>query len=68
MLLGELPGAGIRMVQALAQEPGISFLLTCGFELEASRPAALRLDLTDGATWPPPRLDRPISAARPPPR
>lgn len=43
-LVAELPGAGVRAVRALAQEPGISFLLACGFELEASRPAALLLE------------------------
>ncbi|WP_231934889.1 GNAT family N-acetyltransferase [Micromonospora viridifaciens] len=55
-LVAELPGAGIGVVRALAEEPGVSFLLACGFELEASRPAALR-------------LERPaVSAGRPPPR
>ncbi|MFE9202745.1 GNAT family N-acetyltransferase [Micromonospora sp. NPDC007230] len=54
-LVGELPRAGIGVVRALTQEPGISFLLGCGFELDASRPAALR-------------LERPVNAGRPPPR
>ncbi|MEU5725136.1 GNAT family N-acetyltransferase [Micromonospora sp. NPDC047738] len=54
-LAGELARAGIGVVRALTQEPGISFLLRCGFELEASRPAALR-------------LERPVNAGRPPPR
>ncbi|MEU2612890.1 GNAT family N-acetyltransferase [Micromonospora sp. NPDC007271] len=54
-LVSELPGADIGVVRALTEEPGISFLLACGFELEASRPAALR--------W-----ERSVSAGRPPPR
>ncbi|MFU8854002.1 helix-turn-helix domain-containing protein [Micromonospora sp. SL1-18] len=40
-------------VRALTQEPGIRFLLACGFELEASRPAALWLDLAGKTTRPP---------------
>ncbi|WP_244317096.1 helix-turn-helix domain-containing protein [Micromonospora terminaliae] len=42
-------------VRALAQEPGITFLEACGFELEASRPAALR-------------FERPVSGGRLRPR
>ncbi|MEU3452389.1 GNAT family N-acetyltransferase [Micromonospora sp. NPDC006766] len=62
-LVNELRVAGLGVVQALTQEPGTSFLLACGFQLEASRPAALKLNLTASATrW------RSVSAGRPPPR
>ncbi|MER7416596.1 helix-turn-helix transcriptional regulator [Micromonospora peucetia] len=44
-LLGEeLDRAGIRTVHAVAGIGGSDFLLACGYQLEASRPAALRLD------------------------
>ncbi|MEU8259265.1 GNAT family N-acetyltransferase [Micromonospora sp. NPDC048999] len=49
-LVEEVRGTGIAVVRALTQEPGIHFLLACGFELEASRPAALRLDLAASAS------------------
>ncbi|MCW3814545.1 GNAT family N-acetyltransferase [Micromonospora sp. DR5-3] len=55
-LSAELDRAGVSSVSALAEGGGSSsFLLRCGFELEASRPAALR-------------LERPVSVGRPPPR
>ncbi|MFE9692540.1 GNAT family N-acetyltransferase [Micromonospora sp. NPDC005806] len=60
-LVGEFTRAGIRVARALADEPGVSFLLACGFRLEAGRPAALRLDRPAGA-------GRPVSAGRPLPR
>ncbi|WP_433316008.1 GNAT family N-acetyltransferase [Micromonospora chersina] len=43
-LLAEMDAAGVRSAHAIAESGGASFLLSCGFELEASRPAALRLD------------------------
>ncbi|MFG2053925.1 GNAT family N-acetyltransferase [Micromonospora sp. NPDC048930] len=53
-LVAELDQAGVGVARALTEGPGISFLLACGFALEASRPAALR-------------LDRPFNGGRPPP-
>ncbi|MGK5445552.1 GNAT family N-acetyltransferase [Micromonospora sp. URMC 105] len=50
-LLGtEMDRVGVTTVHAIADFGGIPFLLACGYRLEASRPAALR-------------LDRPVSAA-----
>ncbi|WP_255510002.1 GNAT family N-acetyltransferase [Micromonospora sp. AP08] len=43
-LLTEMDEAGVRSAHAIAESGGASFLLACGFELEASRPAALRFD------------------------
>ncbi|MEU5527673.1 GNAT family N-acetyltransferase [Micromonospora chersina] len=43
-LLAEMDAAGVRSAHAIAESGGASFLLACGFELEASRPAALRLN------------------------
>ncbi|MBQ1072687.1 GNAT family N-acetyltransferase [Micromonospora sp. C31] len=44
-ILGEqLDGAGIRTVRAVADKGGIGFLIACGYQLESSRPAALRFD------------------------
>ncbi|OKI47360.1 GNAT family N-acetyltransferase [Micromonospora sp. CB01531] len=55
-LSAEKDRAGVSSVNALAEGGGSSsFLLRCGFELEASRPAAVR-------------LERPVNAGRPPPR
>ncbi|NES17255.1 MULTISPECIES: GNAT family N-acetyltransferase [Micromonospora] len=54
-LVAEMDRAGIHEVHAVAEFGGIQFLLACGFALQASRPAALR-------------LERPISAVPTPPR
>lgn len=43
-LLAEMDAAGVRSAHAIAESGGASFLLACGFELEASRLAALRLN------------------------
>ncbi|MEU4778746.1 GNAT family N-acetyltransferase [Micromonospora sp. NPDC023633] len=44
-LLGqELERAGIRTVRAVASFGGASFLVACGYQVEASRPTALRFD------------------------
>ncbi|MFR9775805.1 GNAT family N-acetyltransferase [Micromonospora sp. MS34] len=51
-LTAEMDRAGIRSAHAVAEFGGIDFLLACGFAVQASRPAALR-------------LNRPVSA-RPP--
>ncbi|MET8906459.1 GNAT family N-acetyltransferase [Micromonospora sp. NPDC004551] len=51
-LLAEMDRVGVRSAHAIAESGGASFLLACGFELEASRPAALR-------------FDRPISQGQP---
>lgn len=53
-LVTELSRVGGRVARALTGQPGVSFLLACGFRMEASRPAALRLDRPAGA-GPPPR-------------
>ncbi len=37
---------GVNSAHAVAEFGGIRFMLACGFELKASRPAALQLDLT----------------------
>ncbi|KAB1901635.1 helix-turn-helix transcriptional regulator [Micromonospora sp. AMSO31t] len=52
-LLAEVASSDLACVRALAQEPGVTFLLACGFRMEASRPAALR-------------FDRPVTRGRPP--
>ncbi|MFI5486826.1 GNAT family N-acetyltransferase [Micromonospora echinaurantiaca] len=45
-LLGEEMGrAGIRTARAVAELGGVDFLLRCGYQLETSRPSALRFDL-----------------------
>ncbi|MFI6260686.1 helix-turn-helix domain-containing protein [Micromonospora zamorensis] len=43
-LITEMRAAGIDGAAALAEGFGIELLLACGFEIEASRPAALRLN------------------------
>ncbi|MER7888634.1 GNAT family N-acetyltransferase [Micromonospora sp. NPDC094482] len=43
----EMGRAGIRTARAFAQFGDVRFLLACGFQLEASRPEALRLDRRD---------------------
>ncbi|MEV4661222.1 helix-turn-helix transcriptional regulator [Micromonospora echinofusca] len=44
-LLGEgLDGAGIQTVRAVADIGGAGFLIACGYQVEASRPTALRFD------------------------
>ncbi|MGK5520496.1 helix-turn-helix domain-containing protein [Micromonospora sp. URMC 107] len=44
-LLGEeLDQAGIQTVRAIAGIGGVDFLIACGYQLEASRPAVLRFD------------------------
>ncbi|MEV0425367.1 GNAT family N-acetyltransferase [Micromonospora sp. NPDC050495] len=60
-LVAEMPGAGIQVARAIADGPGVGFLLACGFRLEASRPAALRLDRPAGS-------GPAVSGARLPPR
>ncbi|MEU6075922.1 helix-turn-helix transcriptional regulator [Micromonospora sp. NPDC047074] len=48
-LLGdEMDRVGIRTAHAVAGIGGVGFLLACGYRLEASRPAALRLDRPAG--------------------
>lgn len=45
-LLGEeMARAGIRTARAVAELGGVDFLLRCGYQLETSRPSALRFDL-----------------------
>ncbi|WP_410810183.1 GNAT family N-acetyltransferase [Micromonospora sp. 067-2] len=43
-LITEMRAAGIDGAAAVAENLGIELLLACGFEIEARRPAALRLD------------------------
>lgn len=44
-LLGEeLDQTGIRTVRAIAGVGGVDFLIACGYQMEASRPAVLRFD------------------------
>ncbi|MER7443642.1 GNAT family N-acetyltransferase [Micromonospora avicenniae] len=43
-LVGGMRDQGIVSAHAVADGPGIDLLLACGFRLEASRPAALRLN------------------------
>ncbi|MGY0006557.1 GNAT family N-acetyltransferase [Micromonospora sp. I033] len=54
-LVAEMARAGVRSAHAIAESAGASFLVACGFEVEASRPAALR-------------FERPISGGPRPPR
>ncbi|MFE9960364.1 GNAT family N-acetyltransferase [Micromonospora sp. NPDC005299] len=54
-LVAEMDAAGVQSAHAIAESGGARFLLACGFELKASRPAALR-------------FDRPVSGGRLPPR
>ncbi|KAB1948365.1 helix-turn-helix domain-containing protein [Micromonospora sp. ALFpr18c] len=56
LLAREMAVAGIRTAHAVAEAGNILFLLACGFELQASRPSALTLDVG------------PVSAAPGPPR
>ncbi|WFF02572.1 GNAT family N-acetyltransferase [Micromonospora sp. WMMD964] len=42
-LLTDMRAAGVEDAAALAEDAGIDLLLACGFEIEARRPAALRL-------------------------
>ncbi|MGS2615586.1 helix-turn-helix domain-containing protein [Micromonospora sp. LZ34] len=49
VMLGEEMGrAGIRTARTVAEWCGVDFLLACGYQLEASRPSALRFDLPRG--------------------
>jgi GNAT superfamily N-acetyltransferase len=54
-LRAEMDRVGVTTVHAVAEFGGIGFLVACGFEVEWSRPAALR--------W-----ERPVSGGREPPR
>ncbi|MEU1685333.1 GNAT family N-acetyltransferase [Micromonospora sp. NPDC005707] len=70
-LLTEMDGAGVRSAHAIAESGGASFLLACGFDLEASRPAALRFHRPASRGWPPPGSEEgpsPVSGGRLPPR
>ncbi|MEH0843654.1 GNAT family N-acetyltransferase [Micromonospora sp. CPCC 205711] len=58
-LATEMDRAGIGAVQAIAEFGGIGFLLACGYRLEASRPASLRLDRPAVSAG----LDRPTVSA-----
>lgn len=60
-LLSEMDRSGIRSAHAIAEFGDVHFLLACGFRLEASRPAALRLHRPVGAR-------SAVSGGRPPPR
>ncbi|SCL17832.1 Acetyltransferase (GNAT) family protein [Micromonospora rhizosphaerae] len=64
-LSAEMDRAGVTTAHAVAEFGGIGFLIACGYRLQASRPAALRLDRRAGAA---PRLDPPVSAAPQQPR
>ncbi|MGC4855489.1 helix-turn-helix domain-containing protein [Micromonospora sp. DT4] len=45
LLAKEMAGADIRVAHAVFEFGGVEFLLACGFELRASRPSALMLDV-----------------------
>ena len=51
LLADEMERAGIRTARATAEFGGVSFLMACGFALEASRPTALRLDRRQRPGW-----------------
>ncbi|MEV1328209.1 GNAT family N-acetyltransferase [Micromonospora costi] len=51
LLADEMARAGIRTARATAEFGGVSFLMACGFALEASRPTALRLDRRQRPGW-----------------
>ncbi|MFI7425999.1 GNAT family N-acetyltransferase [Micromonospora sp. NPDC049836] len=48
-LSSEMDRSGIRSAHSIAELGDVQFLLACGFRLEASRPAALRLDRPAGS-------------------
>ncbi|WP_425255618.1 GNAT family N-acetyltransferase [Micromonospora chaiyaphumensis] len=68
--LAEMDRAGVRSAHAIAESGGASFLLACGFELEASRPAALRFERPVRRGQPPPTSEgpAPVSGGRLRPR
>ncbi|SCG80322.1 Acetyltransferase (GNAT) family protein [Micromonospora echinaurantiaca] len=45
LLTAEMERAGVRRAHAVAELEGVDFLLACGYQLETSRPSALRFDL-----------------------
>ncbi|MGI5525146.1 GNAT family N-acetyltransferase [Micromonospora sp. CA-259024] len=45
LLTREMAAAGIRTTHAVAEFGKVEFLLACGFELQASRPSALTLEV-----------------------
>ncbi|MEU4474392.1 helix-turn-helix transcriptional regulator [Micromonospora sp. NPDC023888] len=45
LLATEMAAAGIRTTHAIASSGNVEFLLACGFELQASRPSALTLEV-----------------------
>ncbi|MFG1648684.1 helix-turn-helix domain-containing protein [Micromonospora sp. NPDC049275] len=45
LLSKEMAAAGLRAAHAIAEAGDVQFLLACGFELQASRPSALMLEV-----------------------
>ncbi|MEU5779660.1 helix-turn-helix domain-containing protein [Micromonospora lupini] len=45
LLAKEMAAAGLRAAHAIAEAGDVQFLLACGFELQASRPSALMLEV-----------------------
>lgn len=64
-LSAEMDRLGVTTAHAIAEFGGVGLLIACGYRLQASRPAALRLDRPVG---PKPGSDGEISAGRRPPR
>ncbi len=62
LLATEVARAHIRTVHAVAEFGAVEFLLACGFELRASRPSALMLDVQSAPTVSP--APRPPSSGR----
>ncbi|MGC1213951.1 MAG: GNAT family N-acetyltransferase [Micromonospora sp.] len=64
-LSADMDRLGVTTAHAIAEFGGIGLLIACGYRIQASRPAALRLDRRARAC---PELDRPVSGGPLPPR
>ncbi|WP_433460140.1 GNAT family N-acetyltransferase [Micromonospora sp. CA-248212] len=62
LLAKEMARAGLRAAHAVAEFGNVDFLLACGFELRASRPSALMLDVRGAPGVSP--VPQPPSSAR----